>query len=164
MTPEEEYVTLEPGYAPPPFALESPPNRRVALSDLIGRPHTVLAFYPADDTPNSTRELIELSAMLEHFDRVEKAVFNVSCDTTESHAAFAAKHGVPVPLLADPRRIYGPIVRRRSRRPPSPRPRPVRHRQDWDPALQARNHARPRPGPGGRRVAFGPYVCAGTHP
>lgn len=63
---------------------------------------TVLYFYPRDDTPGCTVEAEGFDEELAAYRDAGVAVYGVSTDDAESHAAFRAKHGLDVDLLADP--------------------------------------------------------------
>ncbi|MCT2593900.1 peroxiredoxin [Streptomyces sp. N2-109] len=68
-----------------------------------GRP-LLLAFYPGDDTSVCTRQLCAYSSELEVFRSRETEVWAISPQDLESHEAFARKHDLRMPLLADPDR------------------------------------------------------------
>ena len=63
---------------------------------------TVLYFYPRDDTPGCTVEAEGFDEELAAYRDAGVTVYGVSTDDAESHAAFRAKHGLDVDLLADP--------------------------------------------------------------
>ena len=63
---------------------------------------TVLYFYPRDDTPGCTTEAQQFDAELATYEEAEVAVYGVSTDDVDSHAAFAEKYDLNVELLADP--------------------------------------------------------------
>jgi len=63
---------------------------------------TVLYFYPRDDTPGCTVEAEGFDEELAAYRDAGIAVYGVSTDDAESHAAFRAKYGLDVDLLADP--------------------------------------------------------------
>jgi peroxiredoxin Q/BCP len=63
---------------------------------------TVLYFYPRDDTPGCTVEAEEFDAELAAYRDAGVAVYGVSTDDAESHAAFRAKYDLDIDLLADP--------------------------------------------------------------
>jgi peroxiredoxin Q/BCP len=63
---------------------------------------TVLYFYPRDDTPGCTVEAEEFDEELAAYRDAGVAVYGVSTDDAESHAAFRAKHDLDIDLLADP--------------------------------------------------------------
>ncbi|MFJ2400797.1 peroxiredoxin family protein [Streptomyces xanthochromogenes] len=65
-----------------------------------GRP-LVLAFYPGDDTSVCTRQLCSYSSGLEAFADCGADVWAISPQSLDSHEAFARKHRLGMPLLAD---------------------------------------------------------------
>ncbi len=89
-----------PGAPAPDFTLPRADGDPVTLSQLAGR-QVVLFFYPRDDTSGCTSEAKAFSALLEQFEAAGAAVFGISKDDLKSHAKFAGKHGLTVPLLSD---------------------------------------------------------------
>ena len=75
-------------------------RREYSLSEHRGRP-LVLAFYPGDDTAVCTRQLCSYSSGLDRIAALNAAVWGISPQSVESHEAFARKHGLAMPLLAD---------------------------------------------------------------
>ena len=71
---------LQAGQPAPAFALPDADMESFDLSELRGKNHAVLYFYPKDDTPGCTIE---------------------ARDDCLSHAEFRDKHGLSVRLLAD---------------------------------------------------------------
>jgi peroxiredoxin Q/BCP len=63
---------------------------------------TVLYFYPRDDTPGCTVEAEGFDERLAAYRDAGVAVYGVSTDDVESHAAFRAKYDLDIDLLADP--------------------------------------------------------------
>ncbi|GAB3328555.1 peroxiredoxin [Haloplanus salinarum] len=63
---------------------------------------TVLYFYPRDDTPGCTVEAEGFDEELTAYRDAGVAVYGISTDDAESHAAFRRKHGLDIDLLADP--------------------------------------------------------------
>jgi peroxiredoxin Q/BCP len=94
---------LEVGTKAPAFSLAGPQGKKVTLASLAGR-WVVLYFYPKDDTPGCTTEACEFTASIRDFEGMDAVVLGVSPDSPESHAKFAAKHGLAVTLLSDPDR------------------------------------------------------------
>ena len=84
----------------PDFTLPQSDGTEVTLSDLRGGP-VVLYFYPRDDTPGCTKEAIAFSEHLDQFHAAGAKVFGISKDSVASHAKFAAKKDLSVPLLSD---------------------------------------------------------------
>lgn len=76
-------------------------RRDFTLSAHRGKP-IVLAFYPGDDTPVCTKQMCAYSNELEKFTGVGAEVWGLSPQDLESHEKFALKHGLQMPLLADP--------------------------------------------------------------
>ncbi len=70
------------------------------LSDHRGE-RVVLLFYPGDNTPVCTRQFCSYRDHSEDFDALSATVVGISSQDLDSHAAFIAKHGLNVPLLAD---------------------------------------------------------------
>jgi len=73
------------------------------LSAAAGRP-LVLAFYPGDETTVCTKQLCSYSSGFDRFGELDAEVWGVSPQDLDSHEAFARKHALRMPLLADPGR------------------------------------------------------------
>ncbi len=89
------------GTSAPAFALSSSSGDTVSLDDFKGRQNVVLYFYPKDDTPGCTKEACAFRDMSPEFAAHDAVILGVSPDSVASHQAFAAKHTLPFPLLAD---------------------------------------------------------------
>lgn len=76
-------------------------RRDFTLSAHRGKP-IVLAFYPGDDTPVCTKQMCSYSNELEKFTGIGAEVWGISPQDLDSHEKFALKHGLQMPLLADP--------------------------------------------------------------
>ncbi|WP_194898884.1 peroxiredoxin, partial [Catenulispora pinisilvae] len=76
-------------------------RRDFTLSAHRGKP-IVLAFYPGDDTPVCTKQMCSYSNELEKFTGIGAEVWGISPQDVDSHEKFALKHGLQMPLLADP--------------------------------------------------------------
>ncbi|MEJ8638370.1 MULTISPECIES: peroxiredoxin [Streptomyces] len=97
----------EPGKPVPDFTLPGGvladgafERREFSLAAVRGRP-LVLAFYPGDDTTVCTKQLCSYSSGLESFTECGAEVWAISPQGVDSHEAFARKHGLRMPLLAD---------------------------------------------------------------
>ena len=93
---------LRAGQPAPAFTLPDADMASFDLSELRGKKHVVLYFYPKDDTPGCTIEAIdftdhEISLRARH----DCVILGVSRDDCISHAEFRDKHGLSVRLLAD---------------------------------------------------------------
>lgn len=84
----------------PAFSLPGTGGATYSLSDYAGRA-VVLVFYPGDNTPVCTKQLTTYTSDIEEFASVGAQVLGISPQGVESHDAFAEKHGLAFPLLAD---------------------------------------------------------------
>src|SRR5438309_6960024 len=73
---------------------------RFRLSEHRGE-RVILLFYPGDNTPVCTRQFCSYRDHAEEVDGLDATVVGISAQDLDSHAAFVAKHGLNVPLLAD---------------------------------------------------------------
>ena len=71
---------------------------------LSGRPakHTVLFFYPKDNTPGCTTENMAFRDLYEQFQAAGAEIYGISRDSLRSHESFKAKLGLPFELISDP--------------------------------------------------------------
>jgi len=84
----------------PEFALDGTAGT-FRLSEHRGD-RVVLLFYPGDNTAVCTRQFCSYRDEAEGFDALEATVVGISSQSVESHRDWTAKHGLTVPLLADP--------------------------------------------------------------
>lgn len=91
-----------PGDEAPDFTLEGT-DGPFTLSAHRGRP-VVLAFYPGDDTPVCTKQFCSYRDRADDLAALDAVVVGVSGKDVASKEAFAGRHGLTVPLLADPDR------------------------------------------------------------
>lgn len=92
---------LKQGSKAPAFALKDAEGRLHKLSDFLGR-KVVLYFYPKDNTPGCTKEACDFRDAHRKLSSVNAVVIGISADSSESHAKFAGKFGLPFILLSDP--------------------------------------------------------------
>ncbi|MFA6314718.1 MAG: peroxiredoxin [Sterolibacterium sp.] len=88
------------GSVAPEFSLPDQNGKTWRLADLRGR-WVVLYFYPKDDTPGCTEEACQFRDDLAALQALDAQILGVSVDDSASHAAFAKKHSLQFPLLAD---------------------------------------------------------------
>ncbi|MES2162298.1 MAG: peroxiredoxin [Pseudomonadota bacterium] len=71
---------------------------------LSGRParHTVLFFYPKDNTPGCTTENMAFRDLYEQFQAAGAEIYGISRDSLRSHESFKTKLGLPFELISDP--------------------------------------------------------------
>ena len=88
------------GEQAPDFTLEGTAGP-FTLSDHRGE-KVVLLFYPGDDTPVCTKQFCSYRDNAEIFGSLGTTAVGISGRGVESKQEFADKHGLTVPLLADP--------------------------------------------------------------
>lgn len=92
---------ITPGHPAPDFSLQDQEGKTHNLTNLKGK-HTLIYFYPKDDTPGCTAQACSLRDNLEELKELGVEVYGVSGDTVESHKKFAEKYNLPFPVLSDP--------------------------------------------------------------
>lgn len=75
-------------------------GEEIRLSQFAGK-KLALYFYPKDNTPGCTAEACSFRDAYDELRRAGWEVVGVSADSEASHQRFAAKHGLPFPLIAD---------------------------------------------------------------
>lgn len=76
------------------------------LSDFSGQP-IVLVFYPADNSPVCTKQLVSYTDDIGRFGDAGAQVLALSPQPLDSHRAFAEKHDLAFPLLSDSDKAVG---------------------------------------------------------
>jgi thioredoxin-dependent peroxiredoxin len=89
-----------PGTRAPDFTLRDQQGEVRKLADFRGK-WLVLYFYPKDDSPGCTTEACSFRDGQALISGLGAQVVGVSIDDSSSHRAFADKHQLPFPLLAD---------------------------------------------------------------
>ncbi len=92
---------IKEGDIAPDFTTQDADGNTVNLSDLRGQ-KVMLYFYPKDDTPGCTKEACDLRDNFGRLGKHNLRVLGVSPDSSESHARFGKKYGLPYTLLSDP--------------------------------------------------------------
>lgn len=85
----------------PDFELPDQDGKPRSLSDLLTSGPVVLFFYPAADSAGCTREACHFRDLDADFARIGAQRVGISRDTVAKQHAFAEKHGLAYPLLAD---------------------------------------------------------------
>lgn len=93
-------MKLKAGDQAPSFVGVDQRGRTVRLEDFRGG-KLVLYFYPKDNTPFCTAQAKSLRDRYDQLRQAGYSVVGVSTDDVASHKAFAEKHNIPFPLLAD---------------------------------------------------------------
>lgn len=91
---------IDVGSSAPEAHFERADASRGSISGYRGAP-LVLYFYPKDDTPGCTSEAQAFNALLPEFAALGIAVVGASKDSVATHAKFAAKYALAVPLISD---------------------------------------------------------------
>ena len=92
---------LVPGSRAPVFKLQDQNGQWHSLEDYKGK-WVALYFYPKDGTPGCTTEACEFRDNVFAFRDANAVIVGISLDDSDSHKKFAAEHGLPFTLLADP--------------------------------------------------------------
>jgi peroxiredoxin Q/BCP len=95
---EEGIAALEPGQLAPAFTGTAHDGSTLSVP-AGGDGRILLFFYPADMTPNTTRELQTLSGMMEELASSGISVYGMSGGTLDEHRQYAERYGISVPLL-----------------------------------------------------------------
>jgi peroxiredoxin Q/BCP len=88
------------GDVAPDFELPDQVGTLRSSAEFLGK-WLVLYFYPKDDTPGCTEQAARFRDAMGEIEALGAVVCGVSVDDSASHAAFARKHNLPFPLLAD---------------------------------------------------------------
>ena len=103
------------GDTAPDFELEGTEGRFKLSEHRGGR--AMLLFYPGDNTMVCTRQFCSYRDRADDLADLGATIVGISDQDLDSHAAFVAKHGLNVPLLADTdnsvAKVYGahaPVV------------------------------------------------------
>ena len=91
---------IDVGGSAPAFTLQDADGAEWKLSDHLGKT-VVLLFYPRDNTPVCTKQLCSIRDHWSDYQATGAEIVGISTDTVESHKKFAAKHSLPIRLLAD---------------------------------------------------------------
>ncbi len=97
-------MALSTGTKAPEFTLKQKTAdglKDVSLADTLGEKSTVLLFFPFAFTSVCQEELCSVSGGFEEYDKLNAAVYGISCDSPFAQEAFAKAVGITIPLLAD---------------------------------------------------------------
>jgi peroxiredoxin Q/BCP len=97
-------MSISVGDQAPDFSLPGTGNQNYSLSAFKGK-IVVLVFYPGDNTPVCTKQLVCYNNELAQFSELDAQVLAVSGQDLESHEKFATQHGFQFPLLADTEKV-----------------------------------------------------------
>jgi thioredoxin-dependent peroxiredoxin len=131
------------GSLAPEFELRDQDGQLHSLEDYRDK-WVAIYFYPKDQTPGCTTEACEFRDNIFAFRKLNCQVLGISLDDEASHKAFADKHGLPFPLLADTdgttadaygvkTKMFGMTVAKRETFIIDPSGRVAKHYADVDP-------------------------------
>lgn len=95
-------MRLESGDPTPSFSQPDHTGTIVSSDDLAGV-RAVIYFYPKAFTPGCTTESCDFRDTYQVFQNGGYQIYGVSPDPVERLASFREEHGLPFPLLSDPR-------------------------------------------------------------
>jgi peroxiredoxin len=88
------------GTPAPDFELNSTPDQKLKLSELLGK-KVIIAFYPADWSPVCSDQIAFYNETLKLFSKHNAQLVGISVDSKWSHLAFSESRKLHFPLLAD---------------------------------------------------------------
>ena len=94
-------MALSIGDTAPDFTLNDQTRTPVSLSELRGKKHVLIVFYPLAFSGVCTGELCSLRDSIDSFRSDDVETLAISVDSTAATAAWAAKEGYEFPLLSD---------------------------------------------------------------
>ncbi len=97
-------VNLTVGNPAPEFSLPSLAGKQWTLSDLRGSV-VALLFYPGNETLVCTKQLCSIRDNWDRYIATGAEIVGISPGSVDEHSAFAARHGLPLNLLADKGRL-----------------------------------------------------------
>lgn len=86
----------------PSFTLSDQDGKPHSLKDHAGR-KLIIFFYPKAMTPGCTTEACDFRDSYDDFLAAGYDIVGISPDTPEDNRVFKEKHGLPFPLLSDPK-------------------------------------------------------------
>ena len=96
---------LEVGSRAPEFLLPNDEGGETSLSDLLKDGPLILYFYPADFTPECTKEACSIRDIHNDIQSVGLQVAGISPQDEDSHRRFREQHDLPFILLSDPEKV-----------------------------------------------------------
>jgi len=88
------------GTKAPDFELNSTPDQKLKLSELLGK-KIIMVFYPADWSPVCTDQMVLYNETLKLISKHNALLLGISVDSKWSHLAFSQSRKLHFPLLAD---------------------------------------------------------------
>lgn len=83
------------------FQLFDQSNKKFDLYENLDQ-DVLLAFYPKDNTPVCTKQLVDYSLNQEELKKFGIKIVGINIDPVESHQSFCANNKIDFPVLSDP--------------------------------------------------------------
>ena len=96
----EKGARVSVGEKAPDFELRTEKGEKWRLSDQVGNV-VALLFYPKDETLVCTRQLCSVRDNWADYLGTKAQIIGISPGNVDEHRAFASRHQLPIPLLAD---------------------------------------------------------------
>ena len=90
------------GARAPEFTLPDHTGRERSLTDFLNHGSLILYFYPADFTPNCTREACAIRDIYDDIIKAGLTIVGISPQGPARHEAFRQRRQLPFTLLSDP--------------------------------------------------------------
>jgi len=97
-------MALNTGSKAPEFTLKQKTAdglQEVSLADTLGDKNAVLLFFPFAFTSVCQDELRTVSGGFDEYEKLNAAVYGISCDSPFAQEAFAKANHITIPLLSD---------------------------------------------------------------
>lgn len=94
-------MALKTGDKIPLFELKDQDGDLFKISDILGKRHILIYFYPMDESPGCTTEACTFRDNMAKFDDLNCEVIGISKDKPGRHKSFAEHHALPYTLLSD---------------------------------------------------------------
>ncbi len=94
-------MAISTGQQAPDFTLYSSDKEKITLSDLRGKSHVLLLFFPMAFTRVCTKELCSVRDSIGHYNNASVQVLGISVDSVFTLAKFKEEQQYNFPLLSD---------------------------------------------------------------
>jgi len=94
-------MKLEVGKTAPDFSLKDKDSNTISLNE-IDSEHTIIYFYPKDNTPGCTIEANDFTSHQKDFNKLNTKIIGISGGDEKSKEKFCMTHNIKITLLSDP--------------------------------------------------------------
>jgi len=96
-------MKLEVGKTAPDFSLKDKDGKITNLKETItNHNHTIIYFYPKDNTPGCTIEANDFTKYQNDFNKLNTKIIGISGGDEKSKEKFCTAHNIKITLLSDP--------------------------------------------------------------